>query len=185
MANVNVAARSTYLNLVKATHPDLHPNDPSAEEKFKQIQENKEKINYSTIVNISLEEAISGCQRYYIDPESKLHLVLDIPKGIKHNQTILFKNNITGTISVKILIDLPNHYCFSGNNLVLTIYLSYISLYFGKTYYFNGPDGKRIKIIIPKKVKSGTVYKLPYNGLFNSTNNQRDPLYIRFIGRII
>jgi len=180
----NNASRSTYLNLVKATHPDLHPNDPQAEEKFKKLQETKDNY-YKTIISISLAESISGCERYYIDPESKQNLVLNIPKGIKHNQIIIFKNAVTGTISVKILIELPNHYCFSGSELVLTIPISYISLYFGGIHHFVGPDNKRLKIIIPKKAKSGTIYKLPNNGLWNSTTNERDPLYIRLIGKII
>jgi DnaJ-class molecular chaperone len=200
MAEVNISEKqlhTNYIKLAKIIHPDHNSNDPLADVKFQELQQQYEKAQklieskpqYQASVSISLKESILGCERYFVNDDN-YKFVLNIPAGVKNKQTILYRdlniNSVKNTIlHIKILIDLPKDYTISGDTLILKTSVHFWKLYFGGEYKIKTPDGLQIPVLIPKKTKSGKMFRILKYGLWNRAEKKRDPLYVQIFGRFI
>lgn len=200
MANNTISQaqlHQNYIRLAKVLHPDHNLSDPGADKKFQELQEQYEKAQkllgiktqYQSSVSISLKEAITGCERFFITDNNQ-KFVLNIPAGVKNKQTILYrgfaiKSTKNVTLNIKVTIDIPAKYTIVGERLILREFVPFWKLIFGGNYEITGPDHKKIPVIIPKKTKSNKMFLVKNAGLWNRTENKREPLYIQFFGSII
>ena len=182
---------ANYKKLAKVIHPDLN-HDNAAVGKFQELQEQykiAQKLitkHYQSSISISLKEAIEGAERYFVMDKTKL--VLNIPAGVKHRQTIQFSDNTdsnTAILHVKVYINLLPNFTIVGDHLILKEKISYWKLYFGGKHQILVPDGRKIPITIPRKTKNGKMFMVRNAGLFNRKEQKREPLYIQFFGSII
>jgi DnaJ-class molecular chaperone len=190
--------RHNYIRLAKILHPDLNPDNLNADKQFQELQEQYKKaqkilgikIHYQASVSITLKEAIIGTERYFSTDDDNQKFVLHIPAGVKNHQTILFRGLAINSIKdavlhIKVFINLPTKFSIIGDQLILKENISFWKLYFGGTTYIEGPDGKRINLVIPKKTKNGKMFKVNGAGLLDRVTNKRLPLYIQFFGCLI
>ena len=199
MANTNISPEQlhrNYIKLAKSIHPDLNPDDQSADTKFQELQSYYataqkliNKNRYNAAVSITLKESITGTTRYFINDENN-KFVLSIPAGVKNHQNIKYRG-IAGNVSkdavlnIKIFIKMPPNFIIVGEQLILKEHVSFWKLYFGGRHQFIGPDGNIILVSIPPKTKNKKIFRVLNAGLFNKTEKKREHLYIQFFGSII
>jgi DnaJ-class molecular chaperone len=189
--------RLNFLTLVKRYHPDLHPDIPNISEKFTNlINEYKKCLSlfsnkkiYNINVYISLQDAIMGCERFFLSNDGKRKFLLKIPAGVKNKDNIYYKDvqineNCFSILNAIININFPKNYVYKNNKLILKIYVFPWKMYFGGKTVIIGPDGCLLHINIPKKTKSGAIFAIDNEGLYNKKNNQRDKLYIQVISKL-
>lgn len=184
---------TNYVRLAKILHPDLNHNSQS-EKLFQELNQNYKKAlelfnQYQATIKISLKEAIEGTERYFINDNDQ-KFVLVIPAGIKNNQIIHFrgidinsKKNII--LHIKTIIELPKKYSIINDNLVSKEKIPIYKLFMGGKYSIIGPDGKKIVINLPRKIKIGKLFKISNSGLWNIRDNKRDPLFILIYSKLI
>jgi DnaJ-class molecular chaperone len=190
---INSQLKSKYYELAKTCHPDLNPNDLNATEKFQKLQEQyKECLQslksnnkiYCVTIQISLQDSILGCTRYFSSRDEKRKFILKIPPGIINNDIIRYKNiqmdeNLLSILEVKIIVDLPLNYSYKNGKLVYSVLIPFWKLFLGGEKVIIGPDKARLRILIPPKTKSGSIFELQNEGLLDKLSKKRDILYIR------
>ena len=189
---LNSQLKSAYRILAKECHPDVNPNDPEATEKFQKLQEKykdclqaiiQNKKIYCVTVIISLQDSILGCDRYFSSNDEKRRFILKIPPGIISNDTIKYRNiqmeeNSLSVLEVKVIVDFPPNYLYKNGKLFRSLSIPFWKLFFGGEKVFNGPDNARIRVVIPPKTKSGTLFYIPNEGLLDKLTKKREILYI-------
>lgn len=190
--------RANFLKLVKKYHPDLHPEIPDIAEKFIEVVTeyqkcidllSKNKKIYSIRVSISLQDAILGCDRFFISTDDKRKFLLKIPAGVKDGDCIRYKNvqmheSFFSILEVKININFPINYTYKNNKLLLKVYVHPWKLYFGGRIVIFGPDGSRLNICLPVKTKSGAIFEMKNEGMLDRVSKQRNMLYLQIISKI-
>lgn len=200
MSDQNISSdqlHQNYIKLAKILHPDLNPDDPDADKKFQDLQEQYEKAQkllgnkaqYQASVSIPLSEAISGTERFFVSDDGKRFL-LTIPAGVKNKQTILYRgiqvnSDNDAVLHIRVHIDAPTKFKIIGDHLILNEHIPFWKLIFGGRHEITGPDGKIIPVTIPRKTKNGKMFKVQNAGLWNRADKKRDPLYIQFFGSAI
>ena len=200
--------RKNYFKAAKLCHPDLHPTEPQAAEKFRRLNAeyqnylarfNKPPSNSATdtdfkptiryFVNINLilnlADVINGCERsLFIEEE---YLSLEFPRGTKTGKIVfgpvkLKKSGKITTINVTVTdIELPEKYQIIHGKLTYHCHVSKLRAKFGGEHVFEGPDNDLIKIDIPKNLKNKSQFALVGAGLYNKQTKTREKLYIKFI----
>ena len=196
-ANIEEQLHRNYIRLAKIVHPDLNPNNPDADRAFQTLQEQYEKAQrligantqYQAVISISLKEAVEGTDRYF-SADNNQKFVLHIPAGVKHRQTVLFRQLSVDfkkdvVLHIKVLINLPPKFSIVGNQLILKETVTFWRLHFGGPISIMGADEKKINLVLPKKTKNGKMFKINGAGLLDRESNKRQPLYIQFFGCVI
>lgn len=186
-----------YIRLAKVLHPDHNSGNPDSDKKFQELQEQYEKAQkllgmktqYQASTNISLQESITGTERFFVTDDNQRFL-LTIPAGVKQRQTMLYRGLLLNSVKdsvlhIKVHITLPTKFSIVGDNLILKETISFWKLYFGGDYEIVGPDGTKIAVKIPRKTKNGKMFKVKNAGLWNRQEKRREPLYNQFFGSII
>lgn len=189
--------RINYIRLAKVLHPDSNPDNPTAVQAFQELQtqyEKAEKIlesksHYQASISVTLNEAIRGCERFFINDDGNKFL-LTIPAGVKNRQVVMYRGMAINSskdsiLDVKVGITLPSDYVIAGDKLIFNLRVPYWKLFFGGRHTFVGPDGTTIPITIPKNSKSGKMYRVNQHGFWNRVEKKRDSLYIQIFGCII
>jgi DnaJ-class molecular chaperone len=170
---------SNYKNIAKSLHPDLNPEKEIEEFQLLQDVYKTIPINYYTTIHISLQEALDGCERFYVSEDNTKYL-LRIPK-IAKEITIIFKN-VNGDNSIvhaKLKIDIPNNYRLHNGYLIQKINVSMWKLLFGGEILIETIDGLKIRVNVVAGTKKGSIFKILNIGLWD--NGRRNPLYIQLI----
>jgi DnaJ-class molecular chaperone len=180
---------SNYRKLAKECHPDLHPTDPLAAEKFNLLN-----LEYNKCLNtifqikiaISLQDSILGCERYFMSNDGNRTFRLSIPAGIKTGESLCFRNiqleeDRFSILQAKIKVEMPNDFIVIADKLIQKIRVSFWKSIVGGEITIIGPDGVRFRISIPKRCKSKTIYRIPDAGLFNRKTKLRGDLFIQLV----
>jgi DnaJ-class molecular chaperone len=200
MANEHISStelRNNYIRLAKVLHPDKNTSDPKADKKFQELQEQYEraqkllgmKNQYQASATITLHEAISGTERFFVTDENQ-RFMLTIPAGVKNKQVIIYRgvtvnSSRDSVLQIKVYITTPTKFSIIGENLILKESIPFWKLFFGGSYQITGPDGSKIPVNIPRKTKNGKMFRVKNAGLWNRTEKKREPLYIQFFGSIV
>ena len=187
--STNDQLRKKFKELAKEAHPDLHPNDANATAKFQNLQQafDKLKVNpkkYSIHITISLYDAIAGCQRYFVSLDGKRKYMLKIPAGVKPNEVIAYRDiqiveNRFDNLDIKINIDYPDNYSYKNGKLIYNLKIPIWKIYWGGTHIIEAVDGARLKLKIPSRTKSGSIFEIYNEGLYSRTQNKRESLFIQ------
>jgi DnaJ-class molecular chaperone len=181
---------SAFKTLAKKIHPDVNNNSNSTE-KFQHLKEDYDKLCaslskiYIVKISISLQDSILGCDRFFISNDGQRKFLLAIPIGIKDEDTIQYKNvqldpNQFSILQVKIHIILPKNFFIINGKLIQTIRISIWKAFIGGSFNFFGPDGAKLKVILPKKLKNDSIFKIAKEGLIDRNFLVRNDLYVKF-----
>jgi DnaJ-class molecular chaperone len=200
LSNQNISAEhlhQNYIKLAKVLHPDVNPDDPDADKKFQELQEQYQKAQklleaktqYQASISITLSEAITGTERFFVSDENQ-RFMLNIPAGVKNKQTVLYRGLAISSIKdavlhIRVYIDIPTKFKIIGDNLILNEGVPFWKLIFGGKHEITGPDGRKIPVTIPRKTKNGKMFRVQNAGLWNRNEKKRDALYIQFFGSAI
>ena len=150
------------------------------------------KISYTLI----LQECFTGKEisiNYSLPSGGKENLSINIPPGVKPNDTIRFQgygdDSIfglpRGDLFLQIRVKNDRHWNFVGrNDLETNITISVFDLITGSDLKIDTPEGKTINLKIPQGTASGTAFSVSDHGLPDSRQNARGKLIIKVYGSI-
>lgn len=135
-------------------------------------------------VNISLEEAMQGCERTISIKSggSLTDVNVKIPKGMPSNKKLKINGNkygIDADIYVKVSIKDGNNRKLDGLDIIQTERIYPWQAYFGTKIKIDTLDGKYM-INIPEKIESGQKIRMQNKG-YKDMNDNRGDLYIEVI----
>lgn len=135
-------------------------------------------------VNISLEEAMQGCERTISIKSggSLTDVKVKIPKGMPSNKKLKINGNkygIDADIYVKVSIKDSNNRKLDGLDIIQTEKVYPWQAYFGTKIKIDTLDGK-FMVNIPEKIETGQKIRMQNKG-YKDMNDNRGDLYIEVL----
>ncbi|HVO74252.1 MAG TPA: J domain-containing protein [Ignavibacteriaceae bacterium] len=147
--------------------------------------------DYSTIINISLEEAHKGTEREISIDGKKLKV--KITPGIQEGKRLRLKSQGAEGINggekgdLYLVVQIQKHPLFErkGNNLLMDLNIDLYTAVLGGKKEITTIDGRRINVTIPPQTSNGTILKINELGINNPDQSKiRGNLYIKIFVEI-
>lgn len=139
-------------------------------------------------VNISLEDAVNGGQRFITleSARGSTDIEIHLPKGIVDGQKIKYSNIRGFDHDLQVEFRILPHKKFDrvADNLLLTVKLPIWKLITGTVTEVVTIYNHRIAVTIPEKTQPGTVLKLAKQGIYNEKTKQTGDLLLTVNGFI-
>lgn len=179
--------KKSYRRLVKICHPDKHPNDPSAVNKFtkitnayNEIVKLKTQFQGETSKNLTLTvDMLANYLGTIIELDGER---FQIPVGLISGDKVKFSSPSMGIVEFNVILRKQEGFTSKGRDLYTSIEVDEKDIRKYKTFNVpNHPYPLGCPIIFPKDAQHETTYIFHRCGLANTNVGERGDLFVKVL----